>query len=220
MIVVIQCAAGKREDAGCLRTRDGRRVIFVGDPALAPIQEDCLYARPDDPSDQDSNWRNALLHYNDNPGSNPLGLLTAFELYDNVIYQKLAAKFEMEKTYILSAGWGLIPSSFLTPYYDITFSTSAEEWKRRRKKDAFGDFNFLPKDTDDTVVFLGGKDYVPLFARLTSHLRSERTVFFNSATKPEAPGCRLVRFPTTTRTNWHYECAGALLRGELVSLVS
>lgn len=215
MIVIIQCAARKREDAGCLKTRDGRRVIFVGDPGSAPTREGCVYARPDDPSDQDGSWRDVLLRYNGSPGSNPLGLLPALELYGSGTYRKLAGKFGVTRTYVLSAGWGLIPSSFLTPYYDITFTTNAESWKRRTKKDAFADLCMLPKDTEENVVFLGGKDYLPLFMRLTAPLRSERIVFYNSVKEPDAPGCRIVRFATTTRTNWHYECADALLRGEL-----
>jgi hypothetical protein len=215
LIIVIQCAARKREDAGYLRTRDGRRVFFVGDPTTAPVREDCLYARPDEPSDQGGSWRDALVRYNENPGSNPLGLLPASELYANVAYRALAAKFGREKTYILSAGWGLIPASFLTPCYDITFSMSAENWKRRRKKDAYADFCLLPADTNEKVLFLGGKDYLPLFARLTASVHSARMVSYNSVRPPDAPGCDLVRFATTTRTNWHYECSDALLRGEL-----
>lgn len=108
----------------------------------------------------------------------------------------------------------MISASFLTPCYDITFTASAEGWKRRKKRDAYNDLSMLPPGTDEQVLFLGGKDYLPLFTRLTAPLRSERIVFYNSATVPDAPGCRLVRFPTTTRTNWHYECANALLRGD------
>ena len=37
-------------------------------------------------------------------------------------YRALVKRFGIDKTYILSAGWGLIPASFLTPYYDITFT--------------------------------------------------------------------------------------------------
>ena len=92
---------------------------------------------------------------------------------------------------------------------------SEEDWKRRKKRDAYSDFSMLPTDTNEQVLFLGGKDYLPLFSRLTAPMRSERTVFYNSATLPDAPGCRLVRFTTKTRTNWHYECASALLRGDL-----
>jgi hypothetical protein len=63
-----------------------------------------------------------LIDYNENPGSNQLGLYPAFELYKNDIYRKLVDCFGIDKTFILSAGWGLIRASFLTPWYDITFT--------------------------------------------------------------------------------------------------
>jgi hypothetical protein len=62
-----------------------------------------------------------LLRYNEAPGENPLGLLRAFKLYLNDIYRRLARHVGIENFLILSAGWGLIPASFLTPDYDITF---------------------------------------------------------------------------------------------------
>jgi hypothetical protein len=108
-----------------------------------------------------------------------------------------------------------LSASFLTPYYDITFIINAESWKRWQKKDAYADLCQLPSNTDENVLFLGGKDYLPLFMRLTALVRSKRTVFCNSSTQPDAPGCELERFVTTTRTNWHYECADMLLRDKL-----
>ena len=75
----------------------------------------------------------------------------------------------------------------------------------------------LPDAIDEPVVFFGSKDYVPLFEELTRSLKARRTVFYNSNTPPTAPGCSLVRFRTTTRTNWHYECAGAFLRGDITA---
>jgi hypothetical protein len=66
-------------------------------------------------------------------------------------------------------------------------------------------------------VFFGSKEYVPLFASLTgAAVKAERIVYYNSVTPPSAPGCKLVRFETRTRTNWQYECASAFLRGKLV----
>jgi hypothetical protein len=214
LIVVIQCA-GRKRAAGHLRTREGKPVLFVADPAPAPTSDSCIYARPDDASDHGGSWREVLVRYNEAPGNNPLSLLPAFELYERDTYRAFVKRFGIDKTYILSAGWGLIPASFLTPYYDITFKANADDWKRRRKKDAYSDLSMIPADTDEEIVFLGGKDYLPLFTRLTAPARSARTVFYNSATLPDAPDCRLVRFSTRTRTNWHYECADALVRGEL-----
>jgi hypothetical protein len=183
---------------------------------LSPIRLQLLQAtRPDDPSDHGGSWREVLVRYNEVSAHNPLSLLAAFELHQRDTYRALVKQFGIDKTYILSAGWGLIPASFLTPYYDITFTASADDWKRRRRHDTYNDLPMLPADTDEEIVFLGGKDYLPLFRRLTMSARSARTVFYNSATLPDAPDCQLVRFSTTTRTNWHYECADALMRGEL-----
>ena len=64
---------------------------------------------------------------------------------------------------------------------------------------------------DDEIVFFGGKDYLPLLCSLTGEIKGEKTVFYNSAREPQAPGWTLKKFATSTRTNWHYECAAALL---------
>jgi hypothetical protein len=207
MIVVIQCAATKRAGAGLLRRQDGTKVLFVADPAAAPPSSELVYARPDDTSDTNMTWREALLQYNRSPDANPLGLYSAAELYANPTYGLLAKRFGTDRTYILSAGWGLIGASLLTPYYDITFSTAAERYKRRRKGDSYSDFRLPPTASQEPIVFFGGKDYVPLFCELTKEAKVGRTVFYNSHRAPEAPGCLLERFVTTTRTNWHYECA-------------
>jgi hypothetical protein len=198
-----------------MRTTDGRPVSFVAHPELAPSSDGDLYARPDDTSDAGDTWRDQLLAYNENPRHNPLRLLPAFELYENDIYRTLVARFGVENTYILSAGWGLIAASFLTPAYDITFITRAEAHVRRRKRDLFGDFSMIPASNTDPIVCFASKDYVPLFAALTHSLQSDKLVFYNSAMPPAAPGCRLVRFNTTTRTNWQYECVTAFLTGRI-----
>ena len=65
------------------RERDGTPVMFVADPAHAPRAGDLVYARPDDLADDGRIWRDWLLEYNRLPGSNPLKLLPAFELYEN-----------------------------------------------------------------------------------------------------------------------------------------
>jgi hypothetical protein len=76
-------------------------------------------------------------------------------------------------------------------------------------------FRMLPDDTTDEVLFFGGKDYLPLFCTLTSAIRSPKIVFYNSASAPQLKGCALRRLETTTRTNWHYECANAFLDGAI-----
>ena len=84
-----------------------------------------------------------LVRYNEAPGNNPLSLLPAFELYERDTYRALVKRFGIDKAYILSAGWGLIPASFLTPCYDVTFAANADDWKRRRKRDAYNDLSML-----------------------------------------------------------------------------
>ena len=216
MIVVIQCAASKRSDAGYWQRRNGEKLLFVADPDGAPVHPGVTCARPDDLDAAGIKWRQKVIDYNRNSGDNPLGLLPAWKLYANSAYELLQDRFGIRNLYILSAGWGLIAADFLTPMYDITFSGSAERYKRRMKRDVYEDLRMLPDGTDEPVVFLGGKDYVELFCRLTADVKRERTVFYNSATAPAAPGCTLKRFDTSTRTNWHYECARALV-GQLSS---
>lgn len=216
MIVVIQCAAGKRpERRSLISTTQGKPVHFVADPAAAPLNASVIYARPDDLADNGMSWRQILLEYNHQRERNPLDLYAAYRLYENKAYVGLVEKFGLKGVYILSAGWGLIPADFLTPYYDITFSPSADDYKRRKKSDRYDDFRMLPDDTEEDIVFFGGRDYLPLFCSLTRGTRTKRTVFFNSAQRPEVTGCTLKRFNTTTRTNWHYECANAFLKGEI-----
>lgn len=154
--------------------------------------------------------RDVLVDYNKNPGGNRLWLLPAYRLYTNPVYQCLVDKLGIASVYILPAGWGLIRGDFLTPYYDITFSASArgdDAYKRRREADRYEDFRMLPDETADEVRFFGGNDYIPLFCKLSAGVKSKRTVFYSSGVPPDAPGCVLAKFETTTRTNWHYECA-------------
>ena len=168
---------GKRADAGYLTNEFGKRVAFVAKPELAPERDGLIYARPDDTESSGGSWRDRLVAYNER-GSNPLGLLRAAELYGHDAYRRIAGKFGIENTYILSAGWGLISGSFLTPFYDVTFSAAAEDYKRRRKSDFYRDFNMLPPDTDQPIIFFGGKDYLPIFSELTviAHLAGGQIV--------------------------------------------
>jgi hypothetical protein len=66
-------------------------------------------------------------------------------------------------------------------------------------------------ESHEEIVFFGGKDYLPLLRSLTGETPNRKTLFYNAAGAPQAPGWNLQRFETKTRTNWHYECAGAFL---------
>lgn len=69
----------------------------------------------------------------------------------------------------------------------------------------------LPDGSNEDIEFFGGKDYLPLFARLTIGHKGRRIVHYNSKIAPTAEGFELRYFETRTRTNWHYECVAAFL---------
>jgi hypothetical protein len=217
MKIVIQCASKKMPDAGYMSNKDGRKILFVADPDTAPASDEFLYAKPDNISEAGKSWRDLLLGYNNKPENNPLDLYPAFQLYWNEAYRDLVQEYGTENVYILSAGWGLIDAEFLTPKYDITFSPSADPYKRRGKKDFYNDFQMLPDGCNDDLVFFGGKDYLPLFCELSSGYKGQRFIFYNSKNLPKTPGCTLIRYHTTTRTNWHYGCAKDFLSGDVTT---
>ena len=213
MIVVIQCAATKTPNAGCLQQQDGKNVKFVADPECAPTGTGCVYARPDDITDTGRSWRDELQKYNALPHDNPLRLLPAWQLYQNKTYRLLAKRYGLDRLYILSAGWGLIRSDFLTPMYDITFSNSACKFKRRRKKDNYEDLRMLPRTTVEPIVFFIGKAYIGLACDLTNEIKAEKFLFYNSKNVPHAPNFVRKRYLTNIRTNWHYQCAKDFMDG-------
>ena len=210
--VVIQCAARKVPNAGQLTMPNGKPILFVADPVVAPSDPGTEYCRPDDIAPARVSWREALANYNktyQDSGANPLALLPAWRLYQNSTYRRLVDRLGEDSVFILSAGWGLIPATFLTPNYDITFANTAEGYKRCRTRDQYADFCMLPKGPSRCIVFLGGQDYVPLFCRLTAGTSAERVVY-HVGKPPVALNFRVVRYETNRRTNWHYECARTL----------
>lgn len=190
--------------------------MFVANPNGAPCDENRVYARPDDVSDTGRSWRSVLMAYNTDPGDNPLKLLPAWQPYKNRTYRILADRYGPERLYILSAGWGLIRADFLTPNYDITFSTArnVEQFKRRNSHDIYEDFG-LPSGFVESIVFFGGRDYIPLFRQLTERVESGRTIFYAGKT-PDVGDCVLVKYGDPF-TNWHYQCAMAFAEGRLRS---
>jgi hypothetical protein len=211
MIAVIQSAMGRQPHAGHMKTRDGRRVLFVADPEQAPGEPGLCHARPDSPSNFCVTWRKLVAGYNENRRNNPLGLLPAWSLYPDEIYAQLVEQLGAHKVYILSAGWGLIKASFLIPNYDITLSPDAEPFRRRRSNDVYADFCMLPANSDEDLYFFGGAEYAPLFCRLTAGHPGRRIVFYHGANPPAAPGCTLRKFESGSETHWHQACATAFL---------
>ena len=141
----------------------------------------------------------------------------AYKLYANSAYQDLVKKFGLDQVFILSAGWGMISANFLTPDYDITFSKAknVEAYCRRNKSDKYADICQLPDD-GEPIVFLGGKDYQPLFRQLTKDLKGVKKVLFNALDKPSPEyGFCFERYVTQQKTNWHYACAQDIILGKI-----
>ncbi len=211
MKVVIACAGSKAGNASYMKTEDRICVKFVGDPDLAkeasPKPGFC-YARPDGDAKGDKTWRDKLIAYNEScTEANPFKLLQAYKLYKPKIYTQLVEVFGKDNVYILSAGWGLIRASFLTPNYDITFSGQADAYKRRGKNQhrQYCDFNHLESAIDEDLLFFGGKDYLPLLCCLTQCYQGRRIVYY-SGNKPNCDDVEFVPYETSTRI-WYYECA-------------
>lgn len=212
MKIVIQCA-GTKNSGGYWQTKKGKPVLFVAHPEKNPPEFDGIYASPDDVSDSNVPWRELVWNYNKRRQKNPFNLYPAHRLYKNPAYLGLVNKFGVDNVYILSAGWGLIRSDFLTPNYDITFQTQSDPCQRRRKQDTYMDFCMLPKNIKDTIIYLGGKDYIPLFCKLTGDMPCKKIILHNLELPPQHEGFILQRYFTNTKTNWHYPCAQEIIVG-------
>jgi len=212
MKIIIQCAGSKAANAGSLTGTMGKLIKFVANPSKAPHSDKYLYAKPDDISDNGKTWRERIWDYNHHEKTkNPNQILPAYQLYTNPAYKKLVKEFGIEKIFILSAGWGLIPADFLTPMYDITFSSASDGYTKRKKIDKYLYYNMLPNDCED-IIFLGGKSYLPMFCSLTETYAGNKSIYFNSTNPPAVPkDFKLVQYNTTTRTNWHYQCALSII---------
>jgi hypothetical protein len=211
MIAVIQDAAGRQPHAGHMKTRDGRRVLFVADPGQAPGEAGVCHARPDAPSGFCVSWRKLLLGYNANPRHNPLGLLPAYLLYPDEIYARLVEQLGPNQTYILSRRPGPVGSVVPDTELRHHVQPAAEPFRRREAADSYADLCMLPAGSDEDLYFFGDEAYIPLFCKLTAAHRGRRIVFYHSAAPPEAPGCVLREFASAHSTNWHHECAAAFL---------
>ena len=227
MNIVIQCAASK-QPGGSLKTKGGQTVCFVANPELASRTPDCIYARPDDLCDRAAPGHSWRQDVEENGPKNPLGLLEAYKLYNPTrhpkVYEQLVERFTEKKVFILSAGWGMIRADYPTPTYNITFSSQAKKrkpWVYRASRSEYQDFQQIPVCGNDPIVFVGGRDYLPLFQSLIEQLKRRTIVFAKAGESADKVRKMLPRawevrpFQSENNRTWHYECAEALAYGAL-----
>lgn len=216
--IVIACAGSKATDAGYWTTDEGKTVKFIARPGEAQPGGNVIYARPDDTDEQSGKtWRALLKEYNRRwrgKDDNGRELLPAYRLYSKPIYGDLVDKYGMERVFILSAGWGLIRSDFLTPQYDITFASGAG-CSRRKQSDWYDDCNEMPDSPGERIYLFAGLAYHKLFCRLIQGKGHERIVFYRSQEIPSCPGCRTKPYLANVQTNWHYLCARDFMNGKI-----
>ena len=218
-IIIMPCA-GSKNDVGRIFFH-GKRVSFVANPGINSSDQ----FRPDDliPGLAPRlTWREAITKYNtDQPL--PLGvtiengkLPMAYKLYENEAYHAVVNAIGPKNVFILSAGWGLVRSTYRIPYYDITFS-GGTHLNLRKAKQEWADYNQFPNTVkeDQCVHSMIGVKYFRLFNRLFPR---EVTLRFHHKAG-NAPGNFLGRawdfqlHPGKLRTNWYYQCARNVTAG-------
>lgn len=148
----------------------------------------------------------------------PTLTLKAYELYKKKQYRCLYNKYG-NNFFILSAGWGLVNAEFKLPYYDITFSQQGSiNTKRNKNMDIpplYKDYNHLVPNDNDDIIYIGGKDYLDLFYKLTSKLSNRKIIYYNSNIMPENHDGNYIyrKYLSNYPTNWHYQLADDICNG-------
>ncbi len=226
MKIVIPCASRKvpvegGDFEGFMRGyKKDKPVKFVADPNHCELKfKDSVvrYAHPDEADCDGVKFREKLCAYNEefnSDGCNPHKLLPAYKLYNKSIYSKLVDSYGIDRTYILSAGWGIVRADFLLPMYDITFSSRVgEKYKKRKSSDVWLDFNHLGNECEDTLCLFGTANYIDLFLDLTSQYKGKRIVYCKSGRwYPSSETLKFVKCNLSARTNWQNICAEKKMR--------
>ena len=231
MKVIIQCAASKRNDTKNFYWQ-GKVVNFVANPKKAPDSSIGIFVLPDDVMEEgNGTWRSLVTKLNQS-GEEVDGLVPAIELYKPRIFGQLVNAFGMTDLFVLSAGWGLVRADFRIPSYNITLSKTGSYLTRRYESDPYQDFNQL-KDvnigSDEEIIFLGGKSYLPLLHRLLSDINCRKKAFYRVAPLKKSnklpvdlekysTELEFIPFRTSRCTNWHYESAERLIEIRFGSL--
>ena len=91
-------------------------------------------------------------------------------------------------------------------------------WARRSKRLAhpLPDLNQLSvaeTTSLETIHFLGGRDYLPLFSALTEHLAA-KIIVHHKGKSPSYSRFSYEEFTSDRNQNWHYDAAVALIQSQ------
>ena len=215
MKIIISCSKSKNGDSFLYNET---KINFVS-RVDGLDSENELYVHPDDliPNEENT-WRDLVSQQeirND--------LLPAYQLYKHLIYDSLFQHYG-DDLFIYSAGWGIVRADFKLPKYNITFSNERNipTYAIRNHNDDFNDFNQLEAiDENETIVFIGGKDYVLPFCQLTNHLPNQKVIIYknmgvlNHNPYANINNFRFKHYLTNERRKWHYEYANKLINNEI-----
>jgi len=198
-IIIIQCSSSKRNDNTTFGLKN--KIRFVANPQTP------LSYKPDDlVPNTDITWRQVVVRYNENPILRDVQLLQAGCLYKPSIYKETINIFGKYNVYILSAGWGLVQSSYFIPSYDITFSGTAPKEFRRKPNDEYKDFNhlILRNDLDKHEIhFFGGISYLNVLYKLLEPITNSKKIIHSATDIEPKLGYEYIKYPRCF-TNWHY----------------
>lgn len=207
-IKVVMICAGSKFDEGVLK-KDNNFINFV-----ARSNRDNYEFLPDDliEINEKKTWRDFV---NENQATLTL---KAYELYKKKQYRCLYNKYG-NNFFILSAGWGLVNAKFKLPYYDITFSQQGSKNTKRNKNvdnpPLYKDYNHLVSNENDDIIYIGGKDYLDLFYKLTCKMSNRKIIYYNSNIMPENHDGNYIyrKYLSNYPINWHYQLADDLSNG-------
>lgn len=200
--VVMICASDK--NVGGDLKYNGQKIKFYAQSNIANNE----FLPDNQIPNMEITWRDFVIA-NQYPKSIPL---RAYELYKSKVYRLLYSAFK-DRFFILSAGWGLVRADLRLPNYDITFSNSSKIEKKKKRvynKPPYIDFNHFDNLNDnEDIIYIGGKDYLPLFYNLTQNLKNRKIIFWKAKDTP-MPQVNLNTFifkyyKTSKNQNWYYE---------------
>ena len=84
----------------------------------------------------------------------------------------------------------------------------------------YKDYNHLVPNDNDDIIYIGGKDYLDLFYKLTSKLSNRKIIYYNSNIMPENHDGNYIyrKYLSNYPTNWHYQLADDICNGIIPQL--